>query len=135
LLHYRGRFASESLADFSGICTQTTERLSYGQFKTLLKRGQVTDLVIRDKEISGSIKPEAIKEFFTPQQTRKLGEPLLLTVANDKGTRARRIAQSLQGVHGFSFLKMVMPKMTKSENERLELRSGAGTSARALLRR
>ena len=73
------------------VATQTTERLSYSQFKTLLKRGQVTDLVIRDKEISGSIKPEAIKEFFTPQQTRELGErvqkPMLFVVVRVEDTR------------------------------------------------
>ena len=56
------------------VFTQTTERLSYSQFKTLIKSGQVTDLVIRDKEISGSVTPEAIKEVFSPQRIKELGE-------------------------------------------------------------
>ena len=56
------------------VFTQTTERLSYSQFKTLIKRGQVTDLVIRDKEISGSVTPEAIKEVLSPQRIKELGE-------------------------------------------------------------
>ena len=56
------------------VFTQTTEQLSYSQFKTLIKRGQVTDLVIRDKEISGSVTPEAIKEVLSPQRIKELGE-------------------------------------------------------------
>ena len=56
------------------VFTQTTERLSYSQFKTLIKSGQVTDLVIRDKEISGSVTPEAIKEVLSPQRIKELGE-------------------------------------------------------------
>jgi cell division protease FtsH len=56
------------------VFTQTTERLSYSQFKSLIKRGQITDVVIREKEISGSIKPEAIKEVLTPQRINELGE-------------------------------------------------------------
>ena len=36
--------------------TQSEKILSYSQFKTLLKRAQVTDVVVREKEISGAIK-------------------------------------------------------------------------------
>ncbi|HEX2932817.1 MAG TPA: ATP-dependent metallopeptidase FtsH/Yme1/Tma family protein, partial [Candidatus Binatia bacterium] len=53
---------------------QSVETLSYSQFKTLLKHGQVTDIVVREKEISGAIKPEALKEIFTPQKITELGE-------------------------------------------------------------
>ena len=54
--------------------TQSVETLSYSQFKTLLKHGQVTDIVVRDKEISGAIKPEALKAVFTPQKITELGD-------------------------------------------------------------
>jgi cell division protease FtsH len=54
--------------------TQSVEILSYSQFKTLLKGAQVTDVVVREKEISGAIKPEALKEIFTPQRITELGE-------------------------------------------------------------
>ena len=54
--------------------SQPVETLSYSQFKTLLKHGQVTDIVLRDKEISGAIKPEALKEIFTPQKITTLGD-------------------------------------------------------------
>ncbi len=54
--------------------TQSVETLSYSQFKTLLKRGQVTDVVVREKEISGAIKPEALKEVLTPQKITELGD-------------------------------------------------------------
>lgn len=40
------------------LLTQSVETLSYSQFKTLLKHGQITDIVVRDKQISGAIKPE-----------------------------------------------------------------------------
>jgi cell division protease FtsH len=52
----------------------SVETLSYSQFKTLLKQRHVTDLVVRDKDISGAIKPEALKEVFTPQKIKGLGE-------------------------------------------------------------
>ena len=54
--------------------TQSVETLSYSQFKTLLKRGQVTDVVVREKEISGAIKPEALKEVLTPLKITELGD-------------------------------------------------------------
>ena len=53
---------------------QSMEVLSYNQFKTLLKRTQVTDVIVREKEISGAIKPEALKVVFTPQKITELGE-------------------------------------------------------------
>jgi cell division protease FtsH len=53
---------------------KSVETLSYSQFKTLLKHGQVTDIVVRDKDISGAVKPEAIKEVFAPQKIKELGE-------------------------------------------------------------
>ncbi len=53
---------------------QSMEVLSYSQFKTLVKRAQVTDLVVREKEISGVIRPEALKDVFPAQKITELGE-------------------------------------------------------------
>ena len=50
------------------------QTVSYSQFNTLLKHGQVTDIVVRDKEITGLIKPEGLKEAFTPQKITELGD-------------------------------------------------------------
>ena len=53
---------------------KAVETLSYSQFKTLLKDGQVTDIVVRDKDISGAVKPEAIKKVFTAEKVKELGD-------------------------------------------------------------
>ena len=53
---------------------QPVETLSYSQFKNLLKHGQVTDVVVREKEINGAIKPNALKEVFTSQKITELGD-------------------------------------------------------------
>jgi cell division protease FtsH len=50
------------------------EILSYSQFKLLLRDGQVTDLVVREREISGNLKPEALRKVLTPEKIKKLGE-------------------------------------------------------------
>ena len=53
---------------------KSVETLSYSQFKTLLKNNQVSDIVIREKYINGSIKPEAVKDILAPQRINELGD-------------------------------------------------------------
>src|SRR5574341_1644249 len=50
------------------------ETISYSQFKTLLRGGQVTDIVVRDKTITGQIKPEGLKEVFSEDKLKQLAE-------------------------------------------------------------
>src|SRR4249919_2002667 len=50
------------------------ETISYSQFKTLLKKGQVAEVVVRDKTIGGSIKSEGLKEIFSAEKIKELGE-------------------------------------------------------------
>ena len=56
------------------LTAKSVETLSYSQFKTLLKHGQITDIVVRDKDISGLINPEAAKDILTAQRIKELGE-------------------------------------------------------------
>jgi cell division protease FtsH len=67
------------------------ETLSYSQFKALVKQHQVTDIVVRQKDISGAIKPEAIKDVLTAQRIKELGEraqkPLPFNVVRVEDTR------------------------------------------------
>jgi cell division protease FtsH len=51
-----------------------SEPLSYSQFKLLLKHGQLTEVVVHDKTISGAIKVEGIKEVFSPEKIKELGD-------------------------------------------------------------
>jgi cell division protease FtsH len=51
-----------------------TETISYSQFKTLLKKGQVSEVVVRDKTIGGSIKSDGLKEIFTAEKIKELGD-------------------------------------------------------------
>jgi cell division protease FtsH len=55
------------------LIAKSVETLSYSQFKTLLKNNQVSDIVIREKYINGSIKPEAVKDILAPQRINELG--------------------------------------------------------------
>src|SRR5574341_1305183 len=50
------------------------ETISYSQFKTLLRGGQVTDIVVRDKTITGQIKVEGLKEVFSEDKMKQLAE-------------------------------------------------------------
>jgi cell division protease FtsH len=50
------------------------ETISYSQFKTLLRSGQITDLVVRDKAITGQIKAEGLKEVFSEDKIKQLAE-------------------------------------------------------------
>ena len=50
------------------------ETLSYSQFKTLVKKGLVTNLAVSDKSIRGEIRPEGIKEALPPERQRVWGD-------------------------------------------------------------
>jgi cell division protease FtsH len=50
------------------------ETISYSQFKDLVRKGQVSDLVIGDKTIRGQIKPQAVKDAVPPERLKALGD-------------------------------------------------------------
>ena len=56
------------------LLTKQVETISYSQFKALVKKGQVAELVVRDKTISGSIKVEGLREIFPAEKIAELGE-------------------------------------------------------------
>src|SRR6266498_5411201 len=53
---------------------QQIETIGYSQFKTLVKKGQVTDVAVRDKTIGGSIKVDGMKEVFSSEKFKELGD-------------------------------------------------------------
>jgi len=53
---------------------QQIETIGYSQFKTLVKKGQVTDVAVRDKTIGGSIKVDGMKEVFSSEKLKELGD-------------------------------------------------------------
>jgi cell division protease FtsH len=56
------------------LLTKQVETISYSQFKAVVKKGQVAELVVRDKTISGSIKVEGLREIFSAEKIAELGE-------------------------------------------------------------
>src|SRR5215831_12027002 len=50
------------------------ETISYSQFKTLVKKGLVSNVVIGEKVIRGDIKPEGIKEVLSAERLKELNE-------------------------------------------------------------
>jgi cell division protease FtsH len=53
---------------------QQIETIGYSQFKTLVKKGQVTDVAVREKTIGGSIKVDGMKEVFSSEKLKELGD-------------------------------------------------------------
>jgi cell division protease FtsH len=49
------------------------ERIPYSQFKSLIKNGLVTDLVIEQSAIRGNIKPEGMKQVFSEEKLKQIG--------------------------------------------------------------
>jgi cell division protease FtsH len=49
------------------------ERIPYSQFKSLIKNGLVTDLVIEQGAIRGNIKPEGMKQVFSEEKLKQIG--------------------------------------------------------------
>jgi cell division protease FtsH len=56
------------------VFSKSVETISYSQFKNLLRRGQITDVVVHDTTISGSVKVEGLKEIFAPEKIQDLGD-------------------------------------------------------------
>ncbi|MGE5302792.1 MAG: ATP-dependent zinc metalloprotease FtsH [Alphaproteobacteria bacterium] len=52
---------------------QRTETIAYSQFKSLVKQGLVTDLVIEQATIRGNIKAEGMKKIFAEQKLKDIG--------------------------------------------------------------
>ena len=48
--------------------------ITYSQFKTLVKKGLVSNVVIGEKVIRGDIKPEGLKEVLSPERLKELNE-------------------------------------------------------------
>ncbi|MBI4524168.1 MAG: ATP-dependent zinc metalloprotease FtsH [Deltaproteobacteria bacterium] len=49
------------------------ETISYSQFKSLVRKNLITDVVIGEKTIRGNIKPEGVKEAFPPEKLKEIG--------------------------------------------------------------
>src|SRR4029434_8926416 len=47
------------------------EMLIYSQFKSLLNKGLINDLIIRETTIDGNLKGAAVKEIFTPERVKQ----------------------------------------------------------------
>jgi cell division protease FtsH len=56
------------------LVTANVETINYSQFKSLLKKGQISDVVIGENTIRGTLKPEAFHEFLSQEQIKALGE-------------------------------------------------------------
>jgi cell division protease FtsH len=50
------------------------ETISYSQFKSALKKGQIADVVIGESTIRGTLKPEALSEIYPQEKIKALGE-------------------------------------------------------------
>ncbi len=53
------------------------EIISYSQFKSLLKKDLINDLVIRETFIDGNLKGAAVKEIFTSEKLKEISPELL----------------------------------------------------------
>ena len=50
-----------------------SEMITYSQFKSLVKQGLVTDLVIEQTTIRGNVKAEGMKQIFSEQKLKEIG--------------------------------------------------------------
>ena len=57
--------------------TPHVEIVGYSQFKSLLKKDLINDLVIRETIIDGNLKGAAAKEIFTPEQLKEMSPEVL----------------------------------------------------------
>ena len=46
--------------------------ISYSQFKSLLKKGLVAEVVINETTLEGNLKSGAAKEIFTPEKLKSI---------------------------------------------------------------
>jgi cell division protease FtsH len=58
----------------SFLVTANVETINYSQFKSLLKKGQISDVVIGENTIRGMLKPEALNEILSQERIKALGE-------------------------------------------------------------
>ena len=54
--------------------TGNVETISYSQFKSALKKGQISDVVIGENTVRGTLKPEALSEIYSQEKIKALGE-------------------------------------------------------------
>jgi len=52
--------------------TSRVETISYSQFKSLIKKGMVTDVVVAEKTIRGNLEGEAVKEIVPAEKLKEL---------------------------------------------------------------
>jgi cell division protease FtsH len=53
------------------------EVISYSQFKSLLKKDLINDLIVRETTIDGNLKGAAVKEIFTPEKLKDMSPDVL----------------------------------------------------------
>jgi cell division protease FtsH len=53
------------------------EIISYSQFKSLVNKGLVNELVIGEKAIAGNLKGAAVKEIFTPEKLKTVSQDVV----------------------------------------------------------
>ena len=53
------------------------EIISYSQFKSLVKKDLINDLVIRETTIDGNLKGAAVKEIFTPEKLKEISPEIV----------------------------------------------------------
>jgi cell division protease FtsH len=58
----------------SFLVTANVETINYSQFNSLLKKGQISDVVIGETTIRGTLKPEALNEILSQERIKALGE-------------------------------------------------------------
>ena len=74
--------------------TYRAEMITYSQFKSLVKQGLVTDLIVEQATIRGSIKPQGMKQIFSEQKLKEIrygGEsayPFAVVRVDDPGLAA-----------------------------------------------
>ncbi len=76
------------------LTTAQVETITYSQFKSLAKKGLVTDVVISDKTVRGDIKAEGAKEVLPPEKLKEIGRdekkahPFIAVRVDDPGLTA-----------------------------------------------
>src|SRR3990170_803180 len=63
----------------SFLVTANVETINYSQFKSVLKKGQISDVVIGENTIRGMLKPEALNEILSQERIKALGEKAKIT--------------------------------------------------------